>query len=120
MNTTSSSPPWNTTTRSSGLLFWLRPVATTRTCASGSNDYCGCARAPAVRPRCWSPIRQGQWPALPAEILRLQEARYQQKQTEVKAFRDQSEAEQHAKGGNRPSPEGQWDLTAAALGKTIE
>src|SRR5207249_1718007 len=39
---------------------------------------------------------------------------------EVKAFRDQSEAEQHAKGGNRPSPEGQWDLTAAALGKTIE
>jgi hypothetical protein len=57
---------------------------------------------------------------LPAEVLRAQEARYQQKQAELKALRDRTEAEEHARGGDSRSGQGQWELAAAALSKDVE
>ena len=43
---------------------------------------------------------------LPAEVLRAQEAHYQQKQAELKALRDRIEAEEHARRGDSPPQQG--------------
>src|SRR5262249_30668357 len=57
---------------------------------------------------------------LPAEVLRAHEAHYQQKQAELKAFQDRSEAEGQARGGDSPPRKGQWELAAAGRGKEVE
>jgi hypothetical protein len=57
---------------------------------------------------------------LPAGILQAEDARYHRKQTELEASRDRPKAKRYANGGNRPYPEGQWDVTASALAKTVE
>jgi WD40 repeat protein len=57
---------------------------------------------------------------LPADILQAQEARYQHKVTELKAFRDMSQGKEHAQGRNGPSQQGPWDLAAGNLGKYVE
>jgi tetratricopeptide (TPR) repeat protein len=56
----------------------------------------------------------------PVEVLQSQEARYRQKQTELKALRDRSEAEGFVNGGNDHAGTGQWELAAAAFGKLVE
>jgi eukaryotic-like serine/threonine-protein kinase len=57
---------------------------------------------------------------LPAGILHAQESRYQQKQTELKALRDKSEAEEDAGMGNKSTQIRQWDITADDIGKSLE
>jgi WD40 repeat protein/serine/threonine protein kinase len=57
---------------------------------------------------------------LPVEVLGSQEARFRQKQTELQALRGRSEAEEFVNGGNDPFRTGQWEQTAADLGKTVE
>jgi WD40 repeat protein len=56
----------------------------------------------------------------PVDVLQSQEARYRQKQTELTALRDLSEAEGFVNGGNDQSRTGQWELAAAAFGKLVE
>jgi hypothetical protein len=63
----------------------------------------------------------------PVEVLQSQEARYRQKQTELTALRDLSEAEgfvnggnDRSRGGNDQPRTGKWELAAAAFGKLVE
>jgi WD40 repeat protein len=57
---------------------------------------------------------------LPAEILQAQEARYQQKRTELKALRDLSEAEKSAGAPTNLSLRSRWNWSADDIGKSIE
>jgi tetratricopeptide (TPR) repeat protein len=72
-----------------------------------SNSYDGTARLWDASP-------------LPVEVLQPQEARYRQKQTELKALGDRLEAEGSVNGGNDHTGTGQWELAAAAFGKLVE
>jgi hypothetical protein len=62
------------------------------------------------------------WDASPffVEVLKSQEARHRQKQTELKALRDRSEAEGSVNGGSDRTGTGQWELAAASFGKLVE
>jgi tetratricopeptide (TPR) repeat protein len=57
---------------------------------------------------------------LPAGILEAQEARYQQKRTEFKALRDNSEAEKSAGEGNKNSQFNRWARSADDLSEYDE
>jgi WD40 repeat protein/serine/threonine protein kinase len=62
------------------------------------------------------------WDASPltVEVLESQDARFRQKQTELQAFRGRSEAEGFVNGGNDPFRTGQWEQTAAEMGKIVD
>jgi WD40 repeat protein len=56
----------------------------------------------------------------PVEVLQSREARYRQKQTELKALGERSDAEGFANGRNEHTRTGQWELAAASFGKLVE
>jgi WD40 repeat protein/serine/threonine protein kinase len=57
---------------------------------------------------------------LPAEVLRAQEARFQQKRTELKALRDNAEAAKSPGAGNNLSLISQWNGSADDIEKSVE
>jgi tetratricopeptide (TPR) repeat protein len=57
---------------------------------------------------------------LPAEVLQAQESRYQQKQTELKARRDQSDAEVNVGDGRNHAQISRWDMSADEIKQSVE
>jgi WD40 repeat protein/serine/threonine protein kinase len=56
----------------------------------------------------------------PAEVLQLQEARYQRKLKELEVLRGRSEEEALVGGGSDGTGTRQWELAAAAFGEAVE
>jgi WD40 repeat protein len=57
---------------------------------------------------------------LPAEIVQVLESRYQQKRTELKALRDNAEADESSGTENNLSLVSQWGRAADDVGKSVE